>query len=192
MAQQEVAKRDRAIVFSLVVLLHLATLAALLATSRRNNPVEPEKFPIQLVFVAPTPPPKALVTNIVPRPVRTDIALTAIAPVSVSSLQTGAPSGSDGRGSSVNWMAEAHRALRAFEIRRDQIPSSALSVSTPLDELGSRVPHAGERVKTNNGDWIVWINANCYRVASGHSYETAFEAISAQTICKDGAIAARD
>jgi hypothetical protein len=190
MAQQEIATKNRAIVFSLVVLLHLATLAALLATSRRN-PVEPEKFPIQLVLVAPTPAPRARIQTSIPREVHTDFAIAAIAPVAVSTLQAGAP-GSDGRGSSVNWMAEAHRALRAFEIRRDQIPSSALSVSTPLDELGSRVPHAGERVKTNNGDWIVWINANCYRVASGYSYETAFEAISAQTICKDGAIAARD
>jgi hypothetical protein len=189
MERQIVETRTRSIVFSVVLVLHLATLALLLATSQHISVAESEKSSIQLVFIAATPAPKARVENIVPRGVNINISIEATSPVSVASSQTGTSSGSDGHGTAVNWTAEAHRALRAFEIRRDQIPSSAQSVSMPLDELGSRSPRTGDRLKTNSGDWIVWINSNCYRVASWHSNPSAFDAISAQTICKNHGIA---
>jgi hypothetical protein len=81
-------------------------------------------------------------------------------------------------------MAEAHRAVRAFEIRRDQSKNSALSVSSAWDEQGSREHHAGDRSKTEGGDWIVWINSDCYQIASWRSGAPVSAAISPRTICR--------
>jgi hypothetical protein len=81
-------------------------------------------------------------------------------------------------------MAEAHRAVRAFEIRRDQSKNSALSVSSAWDEPGSREHHAGDRSKTESGDWIVWINSDCYQIASWRSGTPVSAANSPRTICR--------
>ncbi|HEY0800893.1 MAG TPA: hypothetical protein VGD54_08615 [Steroidobacteraceae bacterium] len=173
----------RPIVFFVVLALHMAVLALLLARSTRT--IESTQHPIELVFLAPVKPPKVRVDNIRPQRLSTNIAIALAPPVLNSSLQTGPSSAPDGHGSAVNWTAEAHRAVRAFEIRRDQSSNSALSVSSPLEELGSREHHAGERFKTDSGDWIVWINADCYQVARWHSAATTFSPISPQTICRN-------
>jgi len=102
-----------------------------------------------------------------------------------TAVQSGTSSASDGRGSGVNWIAEAHRAVRAYEIRKNQTSNSALSVSSSLDELGFREHHAGDQMKTAGGDWIVWIDDNCYQIASWHSNATASGAVSPQTICRN-------
>jgi hypothetical protein len=183
MVEPNTGTTTRPLIFFVVLALHLAVLALLLARSTRI--VESTKQPIELVFVAPVKPPKVLVEKIRPQRLSTDIAIALAPPVLNSSLQTGPSSAPDGRGSAVNWLAEAHRAVRAFEIRRDQTSNSALSVSSSLDALGSREHHAGERFKTDSGDWIVWINANCYQVASWHAGAPALGAISPQTICRN-------
>ena len=85
----------------------------------------------------------------------------------------------------MNWSAEAHRAVRAYEIRRNQSSNSALSVSSSLDEMGFREHHAGDQMKTAGGDWIVWINDNCYQVAGWRSNATAAGAVLPQTICRN-------
>jgi hypothetical protein len=174
----------RPLIFFVVLALHLAMLALLLGRSTRSI-VEPANHPVELVFVAPIKPPKVIVEKIRPQRLSTDIAIALAPPVLNSSLQTGPSSAPDGRGSAVNWAAEAHRAVRAFEIRRDQSSNKALSVSSSLDAVGSREHHAGDRFKTESGDWIVWINANCYQIATWHSGAPALSANSPQTICKN-------
>jgi hypothetical protein len=117
----------------------------------------------------------------------TNIAVALAPPALNPSSQTGPGSAPEGRGAAVNWTAEAHRAVRAFEIRNHQTANSALSVSSSLDMSGSREHHAGDQMKTASGDWIVWISADCYQIASWHSDAPAFGAISPRIICRNPA-----
>ena len=96
-------------------------------------------------------------------------------------------SGTRGEGSGVDWAAEARRALQAFEIRHQQ-PAANQSVSGGPEEDHWRPGaqhHAGDRYKTANGDWIVWINADCYEIASAGSSAYAHVAPLTQPICRD-------
>jgi hypothetical protein len=175
----------------MVLALHVATLVLLLAGTRTLNIAESPEHPIALIALPRIEPAKVVAENNLPRRLSTDISV-ALAPPSLepsmqpdTSMQPGVSSAPDGRGSGVNWIAEAHRAVRAYEIRRNQTSNSALSVSSPLDELGFREHHAGDQMKTAGGDWIVWINDNCYQVASWRSNATASGAVSPQTICRN-------
>ena len=173
----------RPTVFLIVLALHLAILALLLAwrTQGRTD----AGHPIELVYLAPVKAPKVRVENARPQRLSTNIAVALAAPLLNSSSQSGPSSATDGRGAAVNWSAEAHRAVRAFEIRRNQPQNSALSVSSSLDEPGAREHHAGDQSKTENGDWIVWINADCYQIASWGSGAAALGTIAPQTICRN-------
>jgi hypothetical protein len=180
------AKTLRATVLFVVLALHLAVLA-LLAHSRTLKIAGAAEHSIELVVLPPLRPPELKIENTRPQHWRTDIAVALAPPALNSSSQNGPASAPDGRGPAVNWLAEAHRAVRAFEIRTHQTTNSALSVSSSLDLSGSREHHAGDQLKTANGDWIVWINANCYQIASWRSDAPAFGAISPRTICRDQA-----
>ncbi len=163
--------------------LHGGVLALLLNASRNLSVAMSTERPVEVLFLPPTAVPKVRALNIRPQPIRTDIAMGLAPPALVSSDQSGPSSAPDGRGSAVNWGAEAHRALRAFEIRRDAPQSSALSVSSSRDEWWPRGHEAGDRYKTASGDWIVWIDSNCYEVARWHSTAGAAVAEEPQTIC---------
>ncbi len=173
--------KSRVIVFFVVLALHLAILALLATASRTLSIVVPTEHSIEVMLIPPTKVPKVRFEDSRPQRLSTNIAIALAPPVLNSSLQSGASSSPDGRGSAVNWAAEAHRALRAFEIRRDQPPSSAISVSSSLDDWWPGEHHAGDQFKTDSGDWIVWINANCYQIASWHS--NAMGASPPRTIC---------
>jgi hypothetical protein len=178
---------SRPSVFIVVLAFHLGVLALLFAAFRTPVGVEFTR-PIELVFVAPIKPPKVLAENNRPPRLANNTAIAIAPPVVAAAAQMGSSSAADGHGSGVNWLAEAHRAVRAFEIRNDQTHNSALSVSSALDERGFGEHHAGDRSKTESGDWIVWINADCYKIASWHSGAGA-ETISPQTICRNKAVA---
>jgi len=135
------------------------------------------------MLLPPVKAPKVRAESIRPQRLSTDITMALAPPLLNSTLQPGSGSAPEGRGAAVNWAAEARRALRAFEIRRDQPQSSAMSVSTSLDEWWPREHRAGDRFKTDGGDWIVWINSDCYQIASGHSGGAALGAGTARTIC---------
>jgi hypothetical protein len=47
--------------------------------------------------------------------------------------------------------------------------------------------HAGEQYKTPDGDWIVWINDNCYQVATPLMTVSAPGAMLPMTVCRDPA-----
>jgi hypothetical protein len=180
----------RPTVFLVVLALHLAVLALLLAAFRTQGGAALAEHPIQLVFVAPAKPPTVIVENNPPPRLSRNIAIAPLtAPVVDASPQMGALSSSDSHGTGVNWIAEAHRAVRAFEIRNSQTHNSALSVSSTLDERGLGEHHAGDRTKTESGDWIVWINSDCYKIAGWHS-DSSVGAIAPQTICRNKAAAA--
>jgi hypothetical protein len=144
---------------------------------------------MELVFLAAVKPPKILADNNRPRRLADNIAMDISPPVVDGATQAGSSSATDGHGSGVNWIAEAHRAVRAFEIRNSQIHNKALSVSSALDERGFAEHHAGDRSKTESGDWIVWINADCYKIASWHS-GAGVETISPQTVCRSKTVPA--
>lgn len=177
--------------------LHLATLALLLANSRTLTMAEAPEHPIALIALAPVKPAKVVVENNRPQRLSTDIKVALAPPLlnssmqSDTSMQSGTSSAPEGRGTGVNWIAEAHRAVGAYEIRRNQSNNRALSVSSSLDELGSREHHAGDQLKTASGDWIVWISDNCYQIASWRSNATASGAVSPQTICRNPGAAPR-
>jgi hypothetical protein len=103
----------------------------------------------------------------------------------LTSAPPSAPSsGTGSRGTGVDWTAEAHRAVRAYEIRRDHPPQDELSGRSPANDWWPQQgPHAGEQFKTETGDWIVWINADCYKVASWHSAASALDEAPPQIIC---------
>jgi hypothetical protein len=168
------AKTLRPTVLFIVLALHLATLALLLAHTRTLNIGGAAEHPIELVVLAPVKPPKVTIENTLPQHWSTNIAAALAPPALASSAQTGPAAAPDGQGPAVNWTAEAHRAVRAFEIRGHQTTNRALSVSSSLDVSGSREHHAGDQLKTASGDWIVWISADCYQIASWHSEMPAF------------------
>lgn len=177
------AKTLRPAVLFIVLALHLAALALLVARSATLNIAGAAAHPIELVVLVPVTPPKLRIENTRPQHWRTNIAV-ALAPPALNSASLSGPAAApDGRGAAVNWAAEAHRAVRAFEIRTHQTANSALSVSSSLDVSGSREHHAGDQMKTASGDWIVWISANCYQIASWHA-DAPVGAISPRTICR--------
>jgi hypothetical protein len=174
-------RKSRPIVFFVVLTLHLAIVALLVSASRTLSVGVSTERSIEVMLIPPRKVPKVRAENTRRERLSTNIAIALAPPVLNSSLQSGSSSSPDGHGSAVNWAAEAHRALRAFEIRRDQPPSSAISVSTSLDDWWPGEHHAGDQFKTDSGDWIVWINANCYQIASWHS--NAMGVSPPHTIC---------
>jgi hypothetical protein len=172
---------SRLTVFLMVLAIHLGILALLVAASPTLSIVVPTQHSIEVMLIPPTKVPKVRAENILPKRMSTNIAIALSPPVFNSSVQSGSSSSPDGHGSAVNWAAEAHRALRAFEIRRDRPPSSAISVSNSLDDWWPGEHHAGDQFKTDSGDWIVWIDATCYQIASWHS--NVMGASPPRTIC---------
>jgi hypothetical protein len=180
---------SRSIALFIVLALHFAVLALLVMASRNQHFGVPAEQPIELVYVPPMKVPRVRADASSRPRLKTDIAMAKtdiaipLAPPVGSSPSTPGSSSTPGGGSAVNWAAEAHRAIKAFEIRRDQPPDPAQSVSSTWDEWWPRQHHAGDQYKTESGDWIVWISADCYQIAVAHSNPAAASTITPQTIC---------
>ena len=178
---------SRYVTLFVVLALHLAIFAALLMTSRRGEIAGSENYPVELVYIPPTRAPRVRAENAHPKPLKGDTALS-IEPLMVGlSGPPQAPSAaaSNGDGSGVDWKAEARRAIQAYEIRNHEPESSDLVSGSPAEEQWwPRARHnAGDQYKTANGDWIVWINANCYEVAAAGASPYAPGAVGPQTVC---------
>ena len=144
---------------------------------------ELRELPIELMLVPPKP--RAVVETARAPRVRTNISVALAPPTLNSAVRPGTGSAPDGTGSAVNWTAEAHRAVRAFEIRRDQSKNSALSVSSAWDEQGSARTSCRRSIENRKRPIrIVWINADCYQVANWRSGAPVSAAISPRTICR--------
>jgi hypothetical protein len=172
-----------------VLALHLVLIAVLIMMSRTGGIATATANAVQVLFVAPVYPPKVRVMANLPRRGR-NLTVTVEPPVLESlSFPASQASGStsNGEGSGVDWAAEARRALQAFEIRNHQ-PSASQSVSgRPEDDHWPphAQHHAGERFKTENGDWMVWVDANCYEIARAGSGAYAHVAPLMEPICQD-------
>jgi len=189
MDESSVWEAPRFITLLVVLVLHLALIAVLLMASRASRILASADPPVELMYLPPTENPSVTAKTLRPRHVNAQLALSLPMP-DVDSAASSPPSGfgSAGEGSAVNWAAEAHRAVRAFEIRRDHRPSHAVSAASP-PAWESWWPqskhHAGDQYKTESGDWIVWISSSCYQIASWHANAPALNAAEPQTICID-------
>jgi hypothetical protein len=192
MDESSVWEAPRFITLLVVLALHLALLAVLLMASRSSHILASADPPLELMFVPPTENPSVTAKTLRPRRVNAQLALSPVMP-DLDSGRSAATSGSGlaGNGSAVNWAAEAHRAVKAFEIRRDHRPNHAESAAAPAWESWwpQTKHHAGDQYKTESGDWIVWINASCYQIASWHAGAPALNTAEPQTICIDEAAA---
>jgi hypothetical protein len=172
-----------------VLALHLLLIAALVMTSRSGKLATAATNAVEMVFVAPADPPKVRVMANLPRRAR-NLAIKVEPPLleSLSFPASQAPGSlANGEGSGVDWAAEARRALQAFEIRSHQATASRSVSGRPEDDhwpLHAQ-HHAGERFKTENGDWMVWIDANCYEIARAGSGADVHVAPLTEPICQD-------
>jgi hypothetical protein len=178
----------RYVALLVVLTLHVALIAALVMTSQTGSLPASTVHTVELLFLPPVTLPKVRSENARPRRLSGDTAIAIAPPVLESPSPSMSPppaSSPDGNGSGVDWAAEARRALQAFEIRNHQPPSNNSVSSEPADVnwWPQSQHHAGEQFKTANGDWIVWINASCYQVASSGPSAYALGAMLPQTIC---------
>ena len=174
----------------MVVLLHAALVAALLmpAAQRTMSGVDS----VQLLLLPPSSAPHRVSDN--PRARLPGATAVKILPPVLASLETGSTasqsegplSSAEGTGSAVDWVAEAHRALQAFEIRTHQPSNDILISGSPAEEhwwpRGKR--RAGDEFKMPNGDWIVWVSSTCYQVAKSRWSKDAAGA-APPTVCVD-------
>jgi hypothetical protein len=181
MDESNVWGAQRIVTLIVVLALHLAILALLVVASPTRNPSASTNNSVELMFFPPTKVPKVRFENARLRRLNADTAISITLRGLASPSLAPPSSGTDGNALAVNWAAEAHRAVQAFEIRRDHPPIVAISSSSPWTEWWPREHHIGDRFKTDSGDWIVWISASCYQVARWGP--GAFGSTPSQTIC---------
>ncbi len=171
---------------AVVLILHAVLFAALLAMPRiRGLPVA-KLSAVELMVLTPIAPPKARTTPAALQRLSGDAAKTIAVPVPDSpSLPStaAAASPSMGDGSGVDWTAEARRALPAYDIRTNQHSGNKSVSGRPEDDNWLPNTHrAGEPLKTASGDWIVWMNANCCKIATSGPH--VIGAALPETICR--------
>ncbi len=173
-----------------VGVLHAALFSLLLMPRGHTLPMPPANA-VELFFLAPADIPRIISENSRPQHLSGTVAI-AITPPQLDSTSSppassfdGPPSEAAGKGSGVDWAAEAHRAIQAFEIRNHQPNAEIpLAISPAEAQWWPRTRHhAGDEFKTANGDWIVWISSNCYQVASFGSRSNATGETLPNTIC---------
>jgi hypothetical protein len=150
--------------------LHLAVVALLLMHTR-SRPGVPSSVPaIEVMFLPPLKVPTARADGAHLQRMKVDVGMSLAPPTVDSSSQALSAGGSNGGTPGINWAAESRRAVKAFEIRRDeQVTHASLGLSLWDGWLARQPHHAGEQMRTDSGDWIVWIDSNCYQVAHWHT-----------------------
>jgi hypothetical protein len=169
MHESNVWGAQRFITLFVVLALHLTLLALFLTASRTRVISDSTIDSVEVMFFPPTKVPKVRFENARPQRLSADTAISITLPGVAATSRSPPSSGTDGDGAAVNWAAEAHRAVQAFEIRRNHPPSVAISGSPSWTDWWPREHHAGDRFKTESGDWIVWISGSCYQVATADS-----------------------
>jgi hypothetical protein len=175
MDQSKVWGRSRYATLLVVLGLHVAIMAALLRAPGPQNLAASTNESVELIFIPPPVMPKIRAENAAPRRLRGNTSISIAPPVlNANSALAPAGSGSEGNGAGVDWAAEARRALQAFEIRKHQPPSNnTVSRSAAEENWWPQAPHhAGDQFKTPSGDWVVWVNENCYQLASSAANPT--------------------
>jgi hypothetical protein len=180
-----ILKSSRLIALLVVLGCHVGVIALLVAQSASPKVSgDAANPPLELVYLPPVKFPQALADSAHPKHVNVSVGL-ALAPPSLDISSAPAPvSQNGGGGAGVNWTAEAHRAVKAFEIRRDEHVIHSVLGTSPWDgwlPLGEH--HAGDKYRTQSGDWIVWIDSNCYQIASWRDGTPVRDQNPPQTIC---------
>ena len=185
MSESSVWRSSRPATLLVVLAAHVALVLLLVMSSRGSIAPQAASPPIELMYLPETSVPSIRLASARPPHLSANLSISIPAPeLDPSSSSTRAGSASDSGGSAVNWAAEARRAVQAFEIRRDRQVSHAMVGSTPWDGWLPRREHrAGDRARTESGDWIVWIDSNCYQVASWHAGAPAEDATESPTVC---------
>jgi hypothetical protein len=167
-----------------VLALHVAGFAALLWWNPAPRLAASRSSVLELLYLPPSHPPLIRWENPRPHPLSAGLP-SSIAPPSLDSVESSSPPArSNGTGSAVDWRAEARRALQAYEIRTARRGSGESQLAMSAEDNWTRGQHhAGERYKTDKGDWIVWINASCYQIASATSTMYALGGSLPQTVC---------
>jgi hypothetical protein len=169
-----------------VLMLHATLLAWLMSAMRTEVVGASSSEPVQLLFLSRASVPKIRFDEVRrQRPIGGVPLWVAPPRLAMSPPTATSPpvSGSDGSGFRVDWAAEARRALQAFDIRSRQSPSNnSVSRASPAEQSWWPPHRAGERVKMSNGDWIVWVNSDCYRVATSAPPKSD-TATPADTVC---------
>jgi hypothetical protein len=153
-----------------VLALHFA-LVALLLIQTRSPPGSPITAApaLEVTLLPPLKVPTARADGAHLQRMKVDAGMSLAPPTVDSSPQAAPAGGSRGGTPGVNWAAEARRAVEAFEIRRDQqVTHASVGLSLWDGWLARQPHHAGDQMRTDSGDWIVWIDSNCYQVAHWH------------------------
>jgi hypothetical protein len=180
-----ILKGSRLIALLVVLGCHIGVIAWLVAESASSKVgADAADPPLELIYLPPVKFPQALADSAHPKHVNINVGL-ALAPPSLDASSLPAPlSQNGGGGAGVNWTAEAHRAVKAFEIRRDEhVIHSALGTSAWDGWLPIGEHHAGDKYRTESGDWIVWIDGNCYQIATWRDGTPVRDENPPQTIC---------
>ena len=177
----------------IVLALHVGAIAFLLTATRASTLLVSTGPALELLFLPPAKAPRMLADSARPKHLRIDVGIS-VAPPALEGLAPAAPATqADGEGAGVNWTAEAQRALEAFEIRRTQnVQHAALGLSPWDGWLPERQLRAGGRIRTESGDWVVWINGSCYQVAKWHEGAPVTGASETRTICIEARSPLRD
>jgi hypothetical protein len=184
MRESSVWRTPRFIILIAVLMVHMGLIVLLMMVSAVRLRPAVNYRPVELVYIPAPPLPRVRAESGRPQRLRADIALSVVSPMLTSAPPSAPSSGTGSHGKGVDWAAEAHRAVRAYEIRRDHPAQSELSGKSPANDWWPQQgPHAGDQFKNEAGDWIVWINSDCYKVASWHSTDAATDASPPQIIC---------
>jgi hypothetical protein len=176
----------------LVLGLHLVVIAILLTESGPVPERAPENPPLELVYLPPVKYPQELADSAHPKHINVNVQLALTTPILDGNSLPAPVSQQGGHGAGVNWTAEAHRAVKAFEIRRDEhVIHSALGSSVWDGWVPPGEHHPGDRFRTESGDWLVWIDNNCYQIATWHDGEHLPNPTPPQTFCVDAGGAVR-
>jgi hypothetical protein len=169
----------------LVLAAHMVLLLIFMRASEQTS--APQNQPIELLYLQSPKQPAIRAEVSRPKRLTADTVLSIVPPVFDSIDPSLLPSASlsDGNGQGVDWKAEARRAVQAFEIRTRAPPDyDGLSGSPAEEHWWPRTQHRpGMPFKTASGDWIVWINDNCYQVASSATHAFALGALLPPTVC---------
>jgi hypothetical protein len=174
----------RYIILLVVLAMHAALFAGLFMISIVRAPSMSTPLPVELLFLPPAQAPKIRLQNFHPR-LSTETVVSLAPTLSDAVSDSPRASRANGANSTVDWEAERRRALQAYEIRSGRLAdgNSHPSVSADAKWWPQAPHHAGERYKTESGDWIVWINANCYQIAAASTPVYGVGGAYLQTIC---------
>jgi hypothetical protein len=178
-------RSSRSAAIIVVAVLHLAVILLLLRHTQGTGIAGAGETPIEVVSLPPSPVPKDRPVSSRPRRLVADVGISLAPPSPVAAYSAAPAAGANGTGGpGVNWAAEARRAVKAYEIRRDENVTHGSLGSSPWDDWPvQRAHHPGDRTRTENGDWVVWINDSCYQVAAWHENSPALDAEPPRTVC---------